>query len=279
MIKRNLLLATVSVLVMACSFGDKRQESTEMVVPETVPKFVSYEIRKIDEHLGPCASDSTAMKCLVLQIEYPEITGKVSEQVAKQLNENIKADILSSTFLSDRPTTFEALKVSLETDYNELIQEFPDYSNAWALEVNSDILYQDSLFISLASTVYSYTGGAHPNSGQLYRSYDLRTGEPITLDKILAEGYERTLNEAAEIEFRMTKEIPPGESLKERGYWVEEGQFSLNENFAIINKSLIFYFNPYEIAPYSMGPTELELKLTDFVNLIKEGSVIYAYKN
>lgn len=272
-------MVAVSLLAMACSFGDKKKDSTGTAEPAPVPKFVNYEIRKIDENLGPCAQDSTAIKCLVIQIEYPEITGKVSEQVAKRLNENIKADMLSSTFLSDQPTTLEALKASLETDYNELIQEFPDYNNAWALEINADILYQDSLFISLASTVYSYTGGAHPNSGQLYRSYDLRTGERITLDEILAEGYERKLNEAAEIEFRMTKEIPPSETLKERGYWVDEGQFSLNENFAIINKSLIFYFNPYEIAPYSMGPTELELKLTDFVNLIKEGSVIYAYKN
>lgn len=250
-----------------------------MAEPETVPKFVSYEIRKIDEQFGPCASDTTAKKCVILQIEYPEITGKVSQQVVKKLNENIRKDILNSTFLSDQPNSFEALKTSLETDYNDLIREFPDYANAWALEVNSDILYQDSLFISLASTVYSYTGGAHPNSGQLYRSYDLRTGEPITLDKILVEGFERTLNEAAEIEFRMTKEIPPSESLKDKGYWFEEGRFSLNNNFAIINKSLVFYFNPYEIAPYAMGPTELELKLTDFVNLIKEGSVIYAYKN
>ncbi|MBO6760471.1 MAG: DUF3298 domain-containing protein [Roseivirga sp.] len=77
----------------------------------------------------------------------------------------------------------------------------------------------------------------------------------------------------------MTKEIPPTESLEERGYWFENDRFELTENFAIINKSLIFYFNPYEIAPYAMGPTELELKLTDFVSLIKEGGVIENYKN
>ena len=44
-------------------------------------------------------------------------------------------------------------------------------------------------------------------------------------------------------------------------------------------KSLLFYFNPYEIAPYALGGTLLELKLTDYVNLIKDGSVIEDLKN
>lgn len=264
--------------LMGCSFGDKEEAKSDSPMVASVPKFVTYQVNKIDEQLGPCASDTTTRKCLILQIEYPEITGMVSAEVAQTLNDNIRRDILGSTFLSDQPTSFEELKTTMEADYSSLLEEFPDYSNPWTLEVNSDILYQDSLFISVASTIYSYMGGAHPNSGQLYRSYDLRTGESIQLNDILIDDYESGLNEAAEIEFRMTKEIPPNESLKEKGYWFEEGKFSLNENFAIINKSLIFYFNPYEIAPYSLGPTELELKLTDFVKLIKEGSVIERYK-
>jgi len=276
--KHTASIIMLCLLVMGCSFGDKKNSKTEVPVADAVPRFVSYRVNKIDELLGPCASDTTTRKCLTLQLEYPEITGMVSNEIVQKLNENIRRDILGSTFLSDQPTSFEELKTSMEADYSSLLEEFPEYSNPWALEVNSDILYQDSLFISVASTIYSYMGGAHPNSGQLYRSYDLRTGEPIRLSDILTEGYEATLNEAAEIEFRMTREIPPNESLKEKGYWFEEGKFALNENFAIINKSLIFYFNPYEIAPYALGPTELELKLTDFVRLIKEGSVIESYK-
>ncbi|PWL30642.1 DUF3298 and DUF4163 domain-containing protein [Roseivirga spongicola] len=280
MLKKSLLLTAFSLCLFGCSFGDKsKEQENQEPIAEAIPRFVEYEIEKISEELGPCSTDTTSRKCLIINIEYPKITGIVSQQVMEKLNENIQNDILSSTFLSDKPTTFDELKNELETDYNTIIKDFPEYANAWNLEVNSDILYQDSLFISLASTVYSYTGGAHPNSGQMYRSYDLRTGEAIGLADILREGYEEELNQVAEIEFRMTKEIPPTESLEERGYWFENDRFELTENFAIINKSLIFYFNPYEIAPYAMGPTELELKLTDFVSLIKEGGVIENYKN
>lgn len=279
MIKQTYLYLLLSVLIMGCSFGSKKEEKATIPEPATIPRYVEYEVETINEYLGPCANDSTSKKCLIIQIEYPQITGKVSQPVAERLNENIKRDILATTFLSDQTESFLDLKTELETDYESVIEEFPDYANSWTVEITSDILYQDSLFISVASTVYSYTGGAHPNSGQVYRSYDLRTGEPIGLDDLLKEGYEKGLNEAAEIEFRMTKEIPPSQSLQDRGYSFENDRFELNKNFAIINKSLVFYFNPYEIAPYSLGPTELELRLTDYINLIKEGSVIDDYKN
>ena len=276
--KHTLSFLWITLLFSACSFGE-REEKQEQILPEAVSKFVEYEIKSIDESVGPCVSDSTSQKCLIFQVEYPLITGGPTQEVLDQLNENIKSDITNTYTISEKPISFDELQKNLSTDYQKMLHEFPEYSNAWALEINSDILYQDSLFISVATSIYSYTGGAHPNSVQVYRSYDLRTGEPITLEQLLVPGYERELNQSAEIEFRMSKEIPPNISLKEKGYWFEEGQFSLNQNFAIINKSLVFYFNPYEIAPYSMGPTELELKLTDYAQLIKEGSVIYAYKN
>lgn len=114
---------------------------------------------------------------------------------------------------------------------------------------------------------------------QVYRSYDLTTGKVLELSDILVEGYEEELNKLAEIEFRMDKKIPPSEPLNEQGYFFENGQFRLNTNFAIMNKSLLFYYNAYEIGPYSMGPTELELKLTDYVNLINPAGVIGDLKN
>ena len=77
----------------------------------------------------------------------------------------------------------------------------------------------------------------------------------------------------------MAKQIPPSRDLDDEGYFFEGNRFRLNGNFAIMNKSLLFYFNPYEIGAYSLGATELEMKLTDYVNLIKDGSVIETLKN
>jgi len=107
----------------------------------------------------------------------------------------------------------------------------------------------------------------------------LASGKALELSDLLGVGFELELNESAELEFRMAKQIPPSRDLDDEGYFFEGNRFKLNGNFAIMNKSLLFYFNPYEIGPYSLGATELELKLTDYVKLIKDGSVIEDLKN
>ena len=277
-----LALALIFLLLVAsCEFGTQSEKQTQAKneIPEAIPQYVDYRVEVINKKFGPCAQDSLSAQCANFVVEYPVITGKVVPEVIQAINENIKSNIFDYAFLSEKPETFESLIEEMSNEYAQVLKEFDDYSSSWSMEITSDIIYQDSAFISVATTIYSYTGGAHPNAYQVYRSYDLQNGQPLTLKDILKTGYEKPLNEAAEIEFRMLKEIPPSEALKEKGYFFENGSFALNDNFAIIYKSLIFYFNPYEIAPYANGPTELELKLTDYVDLIKENGVLHDLKN
>jgi hypothetical protein len=260
--------------VFACEFGDKAQDNKKR---EEDPAFqgssVAYEITKVEERGGPCVEDESRA-CVEVSIAYPYILEGADKHVLDSLNHNIQSTILDYAFFSERPDDFESLISEIQSEYESVNKDFPDYKTPWQLEISADIIYQDSLFISVASTIYSFTGGAHPNSSQVYRSYDLATGRAITLADLLEKGYEMDMNEAAELEFRMTKQIPPSRDLDDEGYFFEGNRFKLNNNFAIMNRSLLFYFNPYEIGPYSLGATELELKLTDYVKLIKDGSVI-----
>ena len=267
------------LLLLCCDFGQKAQRVENTEPPAFQSTFVEYEIREIAERGGACEKDSTSQRCIDVNISYPVIVKGVDNPFLDSLNSSIKASILEYAFVSEKQLDFESLINEIKAEYELVTQDFPDYNTPWQLEVNSDIIYQDSLFISLASTIYTYTGGAHANTMQVYRSYDLQTGKVLTLADLLEEEFEIDLNEAAEVEFRMAKMIPPGRDLDDEGYFFEGNRFRLNENFAIMNRSLLFYFNPYEIAPYALGATELELKLTDYVKLIKDGSVIEDLKN
>ncbi|RKQ50550.1 uncharacterized protein DUF3298 [Roseivirga pacifica] len=272
--KKAFLAAILLGAISSCQFGSKKEPVRE-IEGEPVPKYVEYEVKKIDEKSGPCATNEASKQCVEFNIEYPVITGMVPDEVSQKINQDIQNEIFSFVMMGDsQAETFEVLMNDLGTSYDSLIKEFEDYESSWLVEVNGDILYQAPEFISIATTIFTYTGGAHPNGQQIYRSYNLKTGEPITLDQVMIDGYEENLNESAEIEFRMLKKIPPSRSLEEEGYWFEDGEFRLNNNFAIINKSLIFYFNAYEIGPYSLGPTELELKLTDYVKLLNKNGVL-----
>ncbi|MFT6872902.1 MAG: hypothetical protein ACJAVN_001914 [Roseivirga sp.] len=277
--KKTFSLILLTVLICSCEFGEKKPAVKLEESPEAIPKFVNYKVESINEQSGPCQTDSLSNQCASFFVEYPIITGMLSPAATKRINENIKSSIFDYAFVSDKPENFQSLIEEISSEYTKILSEFPDYKASWSMEVNSDIIYQDSSYISVASTIFSYTGGAHPNAYQVYRSYDLQTGEPITLSDILIPGFEDQLNEMAEIEFRMLKEIPPSQALKVKGYFFEGDKFTLNDNFAIINKSLIFYFNQFEIAPYAVGPTELELKLTDYVNLVDAKGILNGLKN
>lgn len=277
--KKFIPLFFLVAAIASCEFGEKKPAVVIEETPDAIPRFVDYKVEAINKNFGPCEVDSLSNQCAIFMVEYPVITGMVSESVVTTINQNIKSDIFDYAFVSEKPETFESLVEEISSEYAKILNDYPDYKASWSMEINSDILYQDTSFISVATTIFSYTGGAHPNAYQVYRSYDLSTGERIGLEDILFPGFENELNEAAEIEFRMLKEIPPSQALKEKGYFFEGGAFTLNDNFAIINKSLIFYFNPFEIAPYAVGPTELEIKLTDYVNLVNEKGVLNGLKN
>ena len=271
-------LLVLFLIISSCEFGEKKKQVVETSEIESVTHYVDYQVEKIDQKFGPCAADSSAKQCILFQIEYPVITGKVNPSIIEKINSRIRADIFQKA-VGRQVNSFEQMMTDLSGSYDSLIKDFDDYTQAWLVEINSDILYQQENYISVASTVFTYTGGAHPNNSQVYRSYDLKTGEAISLDDILEPGYASALNSSAEIEFRMQKEIPPNESLESAGYWLEDGIFKVNDNFAIINESLMFYYNPYEIGPYSLGATELELKLTDYVELIDPNGPIGELKN
>ena len=266
--------------LMACEFGEKkRQMPADPEPPALQGTFVEYEIRKIDEQSGPCSSDSTSTRCVDIDISYPTILEGASAPVLDSMNANIQKGILAYAFEGGVIPDFQSFIGEIKSEYESLMKDFPEYNTGWQLEIKSDIIYQDSLYLSVASTIYTYTGGAHANTFQVYRSYDLQTGSTITLDDLLEPGYKSDLNEAAELEFRMAKQIPPSRDLDDEGYFFNGNRFELNDNFAILNNSLLFYFNPYEIAPYALGGTLLELKLTDYVKLIKNGSVIEDLKD
>ncbi len=59
------------------------------------------------------------------------------------------------------------------------------------------------------------------------------------------------------------------QSFADVGYYVNDGDFILNNNISLIAGSVIGYFNPYEITPYSEGATTLELNREKLAGILK----------
>ena len=72
------------------------------------------------------------------------------------------------------------------------------------------------------------------------------------------------LQEIAKQQFYKLKNIDERKPINDQGYWFEKNNFSLNSNFGLLNDTLIFTYNPYEITGYAEGQTELKIPMSLF---------------
>jgi len=91
---------------------------------------------------------------------------------------------------------------------------------------------------------------------------------------LFVDGYKDELNKIAEKYFRKERELKPDEDLEQAGFWFKENIFSVNENFAIAETGLDFFFNDYEVTSHAAGPTLIEIPYSELKSIIKPSGFI-----
>jgi hypothetical protein len=101
------------------------------------------------------------------------------------------------------------------------------------------------------------------SSGDRVRLYELFTPAGLAEIERLAEGA-----------FRRSRGVPPRASLQAEGFWFENDQFVLSENWAVSAAGLVFYYNAYEVAAYAAGPTEIRIAWPELEGLARPDALI-----
>lgn len=234
---------------------------------------ISYELVKLSKKDGNC-NDQNTDYCAEITIEYPVFTIEENEDIQKKINRNISGYMFYSVVNDDIKNTFDELANEFFNDYREYKNEVPESYMAWYIERFGSVIFYNEDFISLRVTENSFLGGAHPNSYTSLTVLDLNNGNKTSLDDIFIEGYNRDLNKIAEQEFRKMKELKEYEDLEEAGFWFDDNKFNINNNFALSDEGLTFYYNNYEITAYAYGPTELIIPMAKISQLIKDGGIL-----
>jgi len=232
------------------------------------PDSSRYEIRTFDRDSGGC--DDASRDCATVKIRYPHILETPIVDAEYALNAFMLQAMLKPRSEEEQPEDLEDLADGFIAEYGKTKQDLPEYGTGWFLERNIGLMHNTPNIVSLDLHEAVYTGGAHPNSNRVYVSLDVATGMTVTLSDILMDDQVETLNEIGEREFRELKQLAPDKGLDEAGFWFDEGKFELNDNFAITEDGLVFYFNAYEIASYADGPTRLVIPWEDLKPLIRK---------
>jgi hypothetical protein len=189
--------------------------------------------------------------CTQVKLSYPILSGG-----AKEGRDKLNAEIRSFAFRNIDDSVAkdaEAWAAAFFTEYKQFGNQLPA---PWDETHIIQVVANSARIFSLSISIEGYTGGAHPNTRVDYRSYDPKNGRRYQLGDWLKKGYEAALQTAGEKAFRKARDLSAEVDLNDAGFTFDQG-FQLNDNYAATPKGLLFYFNPYEIASYADGPTEL----------------------
>jgi hypothetical protein len=215
---------------------------------------------------GDCADRATG--CAQIFLEYPEVEKYGESGTADSINEVIREFVLGPFLGEGRPDSVGALIAQFIGAYRTAKKEYQS-ATSWTLERHV-FMARDTLGIAaLAMRWYEFTGGAHPNTRTEYASFEVRTGKRLRLSDLLFPGKGNDLNAIAETTFRILKRLPSEGGLASEGFWFENDQFRVNDNFLLEADSLLIHFNTYEIGPYAMGPTSLKIPYSSLAGIVR----------
>ncbi|GMV52886.1 MAG: DUF3298 domain-containing protein [Chlorobi bacterium] len=254
-----LLLCVGAVIVCA---GCSRE-------PETPPADPAPELSFKDSTVVVRAHGCNGLveDCGGVEVHFPVFNGNGS-RASDYLNYAVRAFFVSQLggSLPNQPDTASAvtfpdiIKESklLMADYTEEKAAFPMMAVVWTVQGSGSVICNDSIVcVQLEAT--TFLGGAHPNSVTDFVMVHVPTGKPVQLSG-LVRNMKAFLN-VAEQTFKKQVGIK-GNDYAEKGYMMQDGKFTLPLASGITTDSVILYYNPYEIAPYVVGPTRISLPRT-----------------
>jgi hypothetical protein len=142
------------------------------------------------------------------------------------------------------------------------------YMLSWDYISEVKVIHNSHNLLSLEFSVYYYTGGAHGGYGAVYKNADITTGKTILLQDIFITGFDKPLKKELNKNLRDLYELKPGDKLTDLGYW--DDSVDVPDNFYLTTKGIGFFFNPYEVACYATGTTDVFVPFSDLSAIMNE---------
>jgi hypothetical protein len=96
--------------------------------------------------------------------------------------------------------------------------------------------------------------------------------QPVDLAALLIPEYEAALSELLEAEFRAQHFLEPGQDLRDAGLF--ENSIHPSHNFYVTPCEMVFFYNPYELAPYAMGASIIRLAFDQLEGLLNGSPLV-----
>lgn len=265
-----IMLLGFSLIFSFCK-NDKESSKTTSVTPPSVNvtplnfAFDSYELR------SPSCENEDEMQCAEVKMKFYKARNG-EEQVRQKINDKIEAVLAEMFFLLDdeveKRKDFKVAAQSFIDDYENFIKDEKEsgFITPYQNETECEILYESPELVCFSFFNYNYTGGAHPNSFMRLVNFDKKTGEVISANQILKD--KTAIAPLAEKVVKDQYKVDHDQTLKDFGFYYEGDIFPVNNNIGILEDSLIFQYDPYEIGPYALGHVSFKIAKSEIKDLL-----------
>lgn len=253
--KKSLIIVIILTSIISCdNSGSSESETKDTSTTEaraTKPK--SYKLETKIKKESPCVNGDCSKASVSFPIFSESQKGyqKLNDAIERKVRELLAGYVMNS----DAEQNINQIMGAFVKSYTDFKKEFPESKTPWHITVTSKVSYTSDDFISMAFEVDTYSGGAHNLSETIYSNISTRGKEITKLSSFFRD--RQAIKIMAEELFRDQKNIDAEESLSSAGYLFDKDNFELTDNFGFNDKGLIFYYNSYEIAAYSEGPTQI----------------------
>ncbi len=234
---KKTLLLLLSFLVLT---GCQAQE----VVNEAGTEC-SLEHSITSEGYSKTVNDSRGRECYIVRCDYP---------VIENVDNNAYIDYINELYADKANVFYEAgLEVAnAAVDLAETLEEMPAMF-PWEEESFFKVVRDKGGYLSIAEATYHQMGGAHPTSYQYAKTFDLNNEKELMLSDVL----KGTSDEISEMIYTAFVE-KYGE---EYFYLNIEGLKNAADTVSwyITDKSIVLYYNIYEVTPYAAGMPTVEI--------------------
>ncbi len=272
--KRNTIIAVVLGLLVVggaffyfnCPLLNPREEVVEEA--KLQPLRTHLQMKKWKNK----ACEGDTLECARVSVQFLRFSDSIRPDAARRMNDTIEILIrrsLNISELTNESFTIDQLAQQFLDDYDKENADYPSYP--WNMDITTDLVYQTPKLVSIAVGFSSYMGGAHPNSEVKYHNYRTDTGKELSLEDITTD-FDQLLI-IAEKSFRLANDIKDNETFFDKGFEMDS-LFVLTRNFAINKDGLDFLYNPYEIAPYSMGTIEFSIPYEELEGVLREEFIV-----
>ena len=140
--------------------------------------------------------------------------------------------------------------------------DYPGLHQTWEYIETMEIWNPQGKAAVIARETYTYTGGAHGNSGKIYYVVDTEARRILSLEDFFRDPQSGALRAMVLEELRLYSAredapIPQGKPLS-AGIFLEDDP-EMSPNFFVTQEGLGLHWDPYEIAPYAAGSIEISL--------------------